>query len=82
MAPPLFTKRALSYMGSNVAPLLILAAFVGLFVLSSPWETDPVIAATTLFLTAFPFVLLATLTLILRAKFVEDDRTGDDVLPP
>ena len=53
----------------NVVPLFILGFFIALFLLTSPWGSQPFYEAISIGLTLIPLVLLGLLTYI-AAKYL------------
>lgn len=82
MPSRLLSKRTLTNMGSNIAPVLILATFIGLFLTTTPWNSGLFIFVLSLVLTVVPLSVLVLITLLTRQKFAMEEETDEDVLPP
>ena len=61
----------------NVVPMVILLAFVLLFVVFSPWPPHLPTALVGHFLTLFPFLLLGILTYFAARAISRDEKGGE-----
>ncbi|WP_435180647.1 DUF6684 family protein [Halorussus sp. AFM4] len=64
MAHPVFNRETLLDISVNIVPLGILAFFILMFLLNSPWPSSLFISVIVLGLHIVPFVGLAILTYV------------------
>ncbi|MFC4448571.1 DUF6684 family protein [Halorussus aquaticus] len=64
MADSVFDRETLLDISVNIIPMVIIAFFVFLFLLTSPYPPDFLIQVTALMLHVIPFVGLALLTYV------------------
>lgn len=63
-------EREVSSLATNLAPIVILASFVTLFVVTSYWQWNFVYFALSLFFDLFPLTVLAIVTYLLYQRLV------------
>lgn len=78
----LFTRETLGDVLVNLVPLGVLAGFVAMFLLASPYAKDPVYTTVQLSLVVIPAAVLLVLTYYaLKAVNAAERELGEDLHP-
>ncbi|MFC7081784.1 DUF6684 family protein [Halorussus caseinilyticus] len=64
MPHPVFNRETLLDISVNIVPLFILAFFIAVLLLTSPWPSSLFVTAIALGLHLVPLILLAVLTYV------------------
>lgn len=64
MATPIFDRETWLDISVNLVPLVIIAFFIALFTVATPWEIEGLISAVGYGLLVVPFLALAYLTYV------------------